>query len=266
MGDLHYALAEALGPLYRVQREVRPVGDRRLFVVTQITGGPDLLVKVLPGPLSLALDEAMLEREVLLLAERLKHPNLVAPVGAGRAGTHVFYSRPFVEGTTLRAWIDRNGELLLARAVEILRDVLAGLRHVHAANIAHGELRAENVLLSGSSGSASPERGNGRAVVCDAGIADALLRSHSAKAASPNVTRASDPRDDMYAVGALVHEMLTGAPPEPDGEPLAKRRSLPDWLVRLLDRCFADSARRWTSAGQALEALGPRGNSSGSIP
>lgn len=239
--DIHRAISDALGPLYRVQREVRPVGDRRLFVVTEISGGPDLLVKVLPAPLSLALDDRKLEREVLLLADRLGHPRLVAPRGAGRAGTRVFYSRPFVEGTTLRAWIARSGPLLLARAAEILRDVLEALAHTHTAKLAHGDLRCENVLLTDS-----------HAAVCDAGITDVLRRSHK------SVTTGSepDPRDDVFAVGVLAHEMLTGGPPEPEGEPLAKRRSLPAWMAKLLDGCLAsDPKARWGNAGEALEQV-----------
>ena len=148
MADLRTALQDALGPTYRVEREVRPVGTCRMFVALERASGPALLVKVLPGELSLALDTALLERELLLLAERLSAPPLVPPRGSGRAGAFVYHSRAFVEGTTLRAWLTRNGELPLRRAVEILRDVLAALAHAHAAHIAHGDLKPENVLLT----------------------------------------------------------------------------------------------------------------------
>ena len=83
MSDLRASLAEALGPLYRIEREVRPVGEYRLFVATQSEASFELLIKVLPAALSLGINDLQFERAVLLLAERLKHPNLVRPRGAG---------------------------------------------------------------------------------------------------------------------------------------------------------------------------------------
>src|SRR2546423_20059 len=84
MAELRLALADALGPLYRVEREVRPVGECRMFVAREASdgGGPELLVKVLPRALSLAVDAGLFEREVLLLADRLGHDEVVAPLRA----------------------------------------------------------------------------------------------------------------------------------------------------------------------------------------
>src|SRR6267154_744376 len=115
MSELRTALADALGPLYRIEREVRPVGEYRLFVATQAQNGTELLVKILPAALSLGINDLQFERAVLLIAERLSHPNLVKPRGAGRAGSFVYHTRPFVPGTTLRAWIGNNGAKSLAR-------------------------------------------------------------------------------------------------------------------------------------------------------
>src|SRR2546425_11246701 len=93
--------------------------------------------------------------------------SLVTPKGAGRAGSFVYHTRPFVAGTTLRAWLARHGEFPLRQAVTILRDVLAGLAHAHAAGVAHGDLRPEHVLLADG----------GSAQLADAGIVDAVGRS-----------------------------------------------------------------------------------------
>jgi len=264
VADLRIALADALGPLYRVEREVRPVGDCRLFVARQAPSGPDLLVKVLPGALSLAVDARVFEREVILLVDRLGHDGLVAPRGAGRAGSFVYHTRPFVEGTTLRAWLQNNRTVPLARAVEILRDVLGALAHMHAAQVAHGDLRPEHVLLT-----------DGKTLVADAGVVGAVGRSLTAGAPAAAAAalcapaysapgrREDDqppaPRDDMFAVGVLIHEMLTGRPPLPEPEPLEQSRSLPPWLPELLRRCgAAKPAARWTDAGEALATIHPR--------
>jgi serine/threonine protein kinase len=225
MSDLRAALADALGPLYRVEREVRPVGDDRLFVVTQSPAGPELLVKVLPAAASLAIDDRHFERDLLLLADRLQHPNLVPPKGGGRAGTCIFHSRAFVAGTTLRAWIDRHGALPLTRGVEVLRAVLAGLAHAHAARIVHGDLRAESVLL-GADG----------VILADAGIATLLGRPG---------TR----RNDMVALGALAHHMFAGRPFRVGDEPLGQSRSFPPWLATWLET-------QWGHAGEAFAGFG----------
>ena len=210
MSEFRSALAEALGPLYRIEPEVRPVGEYRLFVASQSQNGTELLVKVLPAALSLGIDDLQFERAVLLIAERLRHPNLVRPRGAGRAGSFVYHTRPFVRGTTLRAWIGNNGPIPLARTVEILRAILNGLAHAHGAGIAHGELRPENVLLADEG-----------VLVADTGIASALGKPAS-------------PRKDMTAVQTLTHEMLTGMKPTTDQEPLERTRTLPLWLSEWL--------------------------------
>ena len=226
MSELRTALADALGPLYRIEREVRPVGEYRLFVATQSQNGTELLVKVLPAVLSLGINDQHFERAVLLVGERLQHPNLVRPKGAGRAGSFVYHTRPFVAGTTLRAWIGNNGAIPLSRAVEILRGILSGLAHAHAAEISHGELKAENVLLA--------EEG---VLVADTGIASALGKP-------------ATPRNDMAAVQSLAREMLSGAKPTAGEEPLERTRTLPLWLTEWL-------RSRWTDAGRALAGMRP---------
>ena len=226
MSELRTALADALGPLYRIEREVRPVGEYRLFVATQSQDGTELLVKILPAALSLGINDLQFERAVLVIAERLQHPNLVKPRGAGRAGSFVYHTRPFVRGTTLRAWIGNNGAIPLARAVEILRGILGGLAHAHAAEISHGELKAENVLLADEG-----------VLVADTGIASALGKPATA-------------RNDMAAVQSLAREMLTGAKPTIGEEPLEQTRTLPLWLAEWM-------RSRWTDAGRALAAMRP---------
>lgn len=226
MSELRAALADALGPLYRIEREVRPVGEYRLFVATQFQNGTELLIKVLPAALSLGINDLQFERAVLMMGEKLRHPHLVRTRGAGRAGSFVYHTRPFVPGTTLRAWIGNNGPVPLARTVEILRSVLNGLAHAHGAEIAHGELKPENVLLADEG-----------ILVVDTGIATALGKPASA-------------RNDMAAVQSLAREMLNGAKPTIADEPLEHTRALPLWLTEWL-------RSRWTDAGRALAGMRP---------
>jgi eukaryotic-like serine/threonine-protein kinase len=235
MSELRAALADSLGPLYRIEREVRPVGEYRLFVATQAQNGTELLIKVLPAALSLGINDLQFERAVLMIAEKLRHPNLVRPRGAGRAGSFVYHTRPFVPGTTLRAWIGNNGPVPLARTVEVLRGVLNGLAHAHSDGIAHGELKSENVLLADEG-----------ILVVDTGIPTALGKPAS-------------PRNDMAAVQSLAREMLNGTKPAVGDEPLELTRTLPLWLTEWL-------RSRWSDAGRALAGMRPPPPSSSQSP
>lgn len=235
MSELRAALADSLGPLYRIEREVRPVGEYRLFVATQAQNGTELLIKVLPAALSLGINDLQFERAVLMIAEKLRHPNLVRPRGAGRAGSFVYHTRPFVPGTTLRAWIGNNGPVPLARTVEVLRGVLNGLAHAHSDGIAHGELKPENVLLADEG-----------ILVVDTGIPTALGKPAS-------------PRNDMAAVQSLAREMLNGTKPAVGDEPLELTRTLPLWLTEWL-------RSRWSDAGRALAGMRPPPPSSSQSP
>jgi len=254
VADLRAALEAALGPIYRVEREVRPVGECRMFVASEVPSGPELVVKVLPGKLSLAVNAGVFERELLLLSDRLRHPGLVAPRSAGRAGAFIYHTRPFVEGTTLRALVTRSGELPLRQAVAVLRDLLAGLAHAHAGRVAHGDLKPENVLLAAverALDGAAP--GAATAALC----AGTYLAPERRERGSP---AQAGPPDDMFALGVLAHEMLAGRPPAPESEPLDEVRSLPGWLVELVQRCLApEPAARWPDAAAALATVGRSG-------
>ena len=232
MPELRQAISDALGPRYRVEREVRPVGECRLFVAVDPAGDAELLVKVLPTALSMAVDDAAFERAVLLLASALQHERLVPPRGAGRARSHVYHTRPFIAGTTLRAWMVNNGPVPLKRAVEILTAVLSGLAHAHAAAIAHGDVIPENVMLTDDG-----------ALVVETGVRGAVARCLRAGALPEG-----NAEDDMRAVGALVYEMLTGGPLPAEPEKLEETRALPAWVPDLVHL-------RWADAGEALAAI-----------
>jgi serine/threonine protein kinase len=261
VSDLRAALEAALGPIYRVEREVRPVGNCRMFVALGPPDGPELLVKVLPAELSLALSPDVFERELILVADRLGHPQLVAHRRAGRAGAFIYHTRRFVVGTTLRASLARSGELPLRRAIEILRDILTALAHAHAAGVVHGDLKPENVLLTDQ-----------QTMLADTGVVTAVARalpSTAAGAASAALCAVpylpperrdggvpAGPRDDMFAVGVLVHEMLTGGLPGA-AESLEEVRAVPQWLVELARRCLAAQPDgRWPEAAAALATIG----------
>jgi serine/threonine protein kinase len=262
VADLRAALGRVFEPTYRVEREVRPVGQCRMFVALNQSTGAELLVKVLPTPLSLGVDELRFAANLVALSDRLSHPGLVVPSGGGRAGSFVYHTRAFVQGTTLRAWLTRQGQLPLRRAVAILHDLLTALAHAHAGGIAHGDLKPEHVLLA-----------DGQTLLADTGIFSTVERSIEAglrgKAYGAVVAALCTveylaperrdgelgvgPRDDMFAVGVILHEMLTGRLPAGETESLEEVRSVPPWLGELGRRCRAQQpGARWVDASAAL--------------
>jgi eukaryotic-like serine/threonine-protein kinase len=268
MADLRVALGQALGPAYRVEREVRPVGNCRMFVALDQAAGTERLVKVLPTPLSLGVDHERFGAELVSLGARLAHRGLVAPDGGGRAGSFVYHTRRFVQGTTLRATLARHGELPLRRAVEVLHDILEALAHAHGVGIWHGDLKPENVLLA-----------DGQTLVTDAGVFSAVERSCGQGATTTALctteylaperraggARAGS-RDDVFAVGVMLHEMLTGHPPAERGEPLESLRSVPAWLGELGRRCrAAEPTERWSDAAAALAGGSWPGGAGGGV-
>jgi serine/threonine-protein kinase len=131
-------------------------------------------------------------------------------------------------------------------------------------NVVHGDLKPEHVMIA-----------NGRAYVADVGVLDAVERSladaprGAASAAlrtgqyvapecrDPGAPAAhAGPRADMYAVGVLAHEMLTGRTPAPESESLEDVRSLPPWLETLVRRALSpEPGARWSDAAQALATV-----------
>lgn len=242
---------------------MRPAGSCRRLVAEDLVNGGEVLVKVLPTDLALAVDPDEFERRALGISSRLEDPRVVRPVAAGMAGPYLYYVRPFVPGTTLRAKLDKKGELTLLSAVHLFRLLLEILDYAHARGVLHGDLRPDNVLLSESS-TAVAEFGLVSALVDSAreatagrvGVALADRRYLSPeRAGGDSLPTASD---DIYAVGAMAYEMLAGDAPDPETglDPAVLRDSIPARLSYIVARCLdPDPAGRWRRPAEILEAL-----------
>ena len=166
----------------------------------------------------LAEDEEFVSRFIreARSAARLSHPNVVSVYDQGADQGHVYLAMEMVRGRTLRELIREKGNVSPREALEVLEPVLAALGAAHAAGLVHRDVKPENVLLSD----------DGRVKVADFGLARAVTgaTSHTTTSGvvmgtvaylSPEqVTKGiADPRSDVYAVGILLFEMLTGRKP-----------------------------------------------------
>jgi serine/threonine-protein kinase len=242
-----------------------------------------VVVKVLAPELAAGLDTERFHREVRLAAS-LQHPHVVPLHIAGQADGLLFYTMPFVTGESLRQRLDREGPLPIGETVRLLREVADALGFAHRRGIIHRDLKPANILL-----------GEGHALVADFGIAKAVVAAAASTTGATHVTgtltstglvlgtpvymapeqaasdQSMDHRADLYALGCLAYELLTGRPPfqatsvrglitahmiEPPTPVTAHRAEVPPALERLVTGLLAkDPAQRPQTATEVLRAL-----------
>ena len=218
--DLREELQRALGAAYTFERELGGGGMSRVFLATETALGRHVVVKVLPPETAHTVSAERFKREIILAA-RLQHPNILPVLSAGQHGRLLYYTMPFVDGETLRTRLDRERELPVAEAVRLLGELADALAYAHGEGVVHRDLKPENVLLS-----------RGHAVVADFGVAKAIVAATDGASNKPLTAAgmtlgtpeymapeqaAADPqvdhRADLYALGCLAFELLSGAPP-----------------------------------------------------
>jgi serine/threonine protein kinase/tetratricopeptide (TPR) repeat protein len=216
--DLFTALQTALGPQYRLERELGRGGMGVVFLATDTTLDRRVAIKVVHP--ELAPHESITRR---FLAEartiaRLRHPNIVAIHAAGSANGLLYYVMDEVAGESLRQRLNRDGKLAGEEATRITADLASALEAARHAGVVHRDVKPENVLLDETSG---------RALLADFGIARAVAVEAGGSTTGQGVAvgtpaymspeQASgeeiDTRSDLYALGIVTYEMLAGHPP-----------------------------------------------------
>ena len=216
--DLFTALQTALGPQYRLERELGRGGMGVVFLATDTALDRRVAIKVVHP--ELAAHESITRR---FLAEartiaRLRHPNIVAVHAAGSAQGLLYYVMDEVAGESLRQKLLREGRFSAGETGRILSDLAAALDASGRAGVVHRDVKPENVLL---------DEATGRAMLADFGIARAVAVEASGSSTGQGVAVGTpvymspeqaageeiDTRSDLYALGVVAYEMLTGQPP-----------------------------------------------------
>jgi TolB-like protein len=274
MPDEITRLRRALGDRYEIEREVGVGGMATVFLARDLKHDRKVALKVLKPELTAVLGPDRFPREIKIIAQ-LQHPNILPLHDSGEADGFLYYVMPFVEGESLRAKLEREGALPIGDAVRILREVADALASAHAHGIVHRDIKPDNVMLSGR-----------HAVVTDFGVAKAVSDAGGQQLTTVGVAVGTphymapeqamgesqiDHRADIYAMGVLAYEMLTGKPPfagktsqavlsaqviEQPTDVRERRPSVPAPVAEAVMRCLAkDPADRWQSAEELLRHL-----------
>jgi serine/threonine-protein kinase len=274
MSELQSHLQTTLGEGFRIEREIGRGGMSRVFIAVENRLNRRIVVKVLRPEIAAATSAERFEREIMLCA-RCQHPHIVPLLSAGRVGDLPYFTMPLVEGESLRDRLTRDGPMPVAEVLRLLIEISDALSYAHRLGVIHRDIKPENILMQ-----------DDHAVVADFGVAKALDHATgsdaSALATSAGIVLGTpaymapeqatgdpsvDHRADLYALGVLGYELLTGQPPFGDLMPPAlvsaqltrtapsigkQRRDCPPALAALIGRLLARESSARPSSAEAV--------------
>ncbi len=214
--DTTQKLNDALSGRYEILREVGSGGMATVYLARDIRHDRNVAVKVLNRELGAVLGTERFLSEIRVTAN-LHHPNLLPLFDSGESEGLLYYVMPFIEGDTLRGRLDRERQLPVDEAVRLAVGVASALDYAHRQGVIHRDLKPENILLD-----------DGQPTVADFGIALAVTKAGGERVTQSGLSlgtpqymspeqatgdRVIDSRTDVYSLGAVTYEMLTGEPP-----------------------------------------------------
>jgi serine/threonine-protein kinase len=267
-------LAAALSNRYAIERKIGEGGMATVYLARDLRHARRVALKVLKPELGAVLGADRFLGEIRVTAN-LQHPNLLPLFDSGEANGMLFYVMPFVEGESLRDRLEREKQLPIEEAIRIAVAVSGALDYAHRHGVIHRDLKPENILLH-----------DGQPVVADFGIALAVSNAGGGRITQTGLSlgtpqymspeqatgdRVIDGRADIYSLGAVTYEMLTGEPPHwgttaqaiiaklltDEPRPVtALRRTVPEYVDSAI-RCALEKlpADRWGTAREFGDAL-----------
>ena len=210
------ALADALRDRYRLERELGRGGMATVYLAEDLKHHRKVAIKVLRPELAAVIGAGRFVREIRTVAG-LQHPHILGLIDSGEVQGTAYYVMPFVEGESLRDRLVREKQLPIPDAVRIASEVASALDYAHRHGVIHRDIKPENILLH-----------DGQALVADFGIALAVSQAGGARITETGMSlgtpyymspeqamgeREITARSDVYALGCVLYEMLTGDPP-----------------------------------------------------
>jgi tRNA A-37 threonylcarbamoyl transferase component Bud32/dipeptidyl aminopeptidase/acylaminoacyl peptidase len=209
-------LNAALSDRYTITRELGAGGMATVYLAEDLKHDRKVAIKVLRPELAAIIGAERFLSEIKTTAN-LQHPHILSLFDSGQVDGTVFYVMPFVDGESLRDRVTREKQLPIDDAVRIAHEVADALQYAHQHGVIHRDIKPENILLHG-----------GHALVADFGIALAASKTGGTRMTETGMSlgtphymspeqamgeRDLDARTDIYALGCVTYEMLTGEPP-----------------------------------------------------
>lgn len=208
-------LTTILAGRYTIGRVLGAGGMATVYLAHDVRHGRDVAVKVLRSDVAYSIGPERFIREIQLAAS-LSHPHILPLFDSGEADGVLFYVMPVVEGLSLRDRLHQEGMLAIDEALKLVQEVAAALDYAHRRGVVHRDIKPDNIMVH-----------EGHAVVADFGIGKALSAVDeqtftqagiavgtpaymSPEQASGDVV---DGRSDIYSLGCVFYELLTGEPP-----------------------------------------------------
>ncbi len=213
-------LSTALADRYKIESHLGEGGMANVYLAHDLKHDRPVAVKVLRPELAAVLGAERFLQEIKTTAN-LQHPHILPLFDSGEADSFLYYVMPFIDGETLRDKLNRETQLGIEEAVKITTEVADALHYAHGENVVHRDIKPENILLH-----------NGRPMVADFGIALAVSAAAGGRMTetglslgtphymSPEQATAEKDltsRSDIYSLGCVLYEMLTGEPPHTGG-------------------------------------------------
>ena len=281
------AIGATLAGRFRIERELGAGGMARVYLAEDVRHRRKVAVKVLRPELTATLAAERFLREIEISAQLL-HPHILTLIDSGETSGDLYYVMPYVSGESLRARLDRAGELPLDEGLRIIRAIADALAYAHRHEVIHRDIKPENVLIIGDGAPDATPRSH--ALVADFGIAKAVWAAGRSSDGRPLTTlgvalgtpaymapeqAAADPladhRMDIYSLGVVAYELLGGSPPFAGSSPQqimaahatrtpqplsTLRPAVPRALEYVVMRCLEKRpADRWQSADELLRRL-----------
>ncbi len=209
-------LSSALSDRYLIERELGAGGMATVYLAQDLKHDRKVAIKVLRPELAAVIGADRFLSEIKTTAN-LQHPQILPLHDSGEADGFLFYVMPYVEGESLRDRLMREKQLPIPDAVRIATEVAGALDYAHRHNVIHRDIKPENILLH-----------DGHALVADFGIALAASKAGNTRMTETGMSlgtphymspeqamgeREITARSDVYALGCVLYEMLTGDPP-----------------------------------------------------
>jgi serine/threonine protein kinase/tetratricopeptide (TPR) repeat protein len=264
------------GPRYRVEKLLGQGGMGAVYKAYDLDLNRTVALKLVRPELMVHPEAMQRFKQELLLASKISHKNILRIHDLGDVAGTKFISMAYVEGSDLHHILQTEGKLSVERTLSITRQLCAALEAAHGENVVHRDMKPQNIMLDKDDHVYVSDFGLAKSIESEGGgmtMTGELLGTPRYMAPEQIECKPVDGRTDLYALGLIMYEMLTGDVPfqadstttyqlmykranEAPPPPKVVNPEIPEWLNQVVMKCLErDPALRYQTAGEILEDI-----------